>query len=134
MAETVKKYIEAIGRRKSAVARVRLFEKGKGTVIVNEKDAKEFFPVDELQAMMVEPFTAVGLEGKFDVSAKVSGGGIRGQAESVRLGIARALVERDPEMRTSLKKLGYLKRDPRSRERKKFGLKGARRAPQWSKR
>lgn len=134
MADTAKKYIEAIGRRKSAVARVRLFEKGKGTVTVNEKDAKEFFPVDELQAMMIEPFTAVGLEGKFDVTAKVTGGGIRGQAESVRLGIARALVERDPEMRTSLKKLGYLKRDPRSRERKKFGLKAARRAPQWSKR
>jgi len=134
MADTKKKYIESVGRRKSAIARVRLFEGGTGKVTVNEKEANEFFPVDELQQMMVQPFTAVGLEGKFDVSAKVVGGGIRGQAESVRLGIARALVERDPEMRTSLKKLGYMKRDPRVRERKKFGLKAARRAPQWSKR
>lgn len=134
MAETKKKYIEAVGRRKKAIARVRLFQKGKGEITVNEKTSNDFFPLFSLQEMLKGPFVAIGAEGKFDVSAKVTGGGIAGQAESVRLGIARALVKLDPELRTSLKKLGYLKRDPRVRERKKPGLKAARRAPQWSKR
>ncbi len=134
MPESNKKYIEAVGRRKKAIARVRLFEKGKGEITVNEKSVGDFFPIFEHQEMLRQPFEAVGQEGKFDVSVKVKGGGISGQAESVRLGIARALIKLDPELRTSLKKLGYLKRDPRVRERKKPGLKAARRAPQWSKR
>tara|TARA_Y100000031_G_C7970972_1_gene270344 strand:- start:52 stop:456 length:405 start_codon:yes stop_codon:yes gene_type:complete len=134
MADTKKKYIEAIGRRKTAVARVRLFEGGKGNFEVNEKEANVFFPVYEHQEMLTAPFAAVGQDGKFDVTVHVRGGGINGQAESVRLGVARALEKYNPEFRASLKKLGFLKRDDRKRERKKPGLKAARRAPQWSKR
>ena len=128
------KYIEAIGRRKKAIARVRIYEGGKGEFEVNEKAGNEFFPVFEHNQMVVAPFNAVGQDGKFDVTVKVRGGGPAGQAEAVRLGVARALEKYNPEFRASLKKLGYLKRDDRKRERKKPGLKAARRAPQWSKR
>ncbi len=134
MADEKKKYIEAVGRRKTAVARVRIFEGGKGEFQVNEKTDKEFFPVYEHNQMIHAPFTAVGEEGKFDVTVHVNGGGINGQADAVRLGVARALEKYNPEFRATLKKLGYLKRDDRKRERKKPGLKAARRAPQWSKR
>lgn len=134
MAETKKKYIETVGRRKKAIARVRLFEGGKGEVTVNDKPYAEFFSTDEQRQMVVAPFVATGLEGKFDVTVKVMGGGAVGQAESVRLGISRGLEKYNEELRATLKKLGYLKRDDRVRERKKPGLKGARRAPQWSKR
>jgi small subunit ribosomal protein S9 len=134
MDDNKKKYIEAIGRRKKAIARVRIFEGGKGEFKVNEKADKEFFPVFEHHQMVSAPFEAVGQDGKFDVTVKVRGGGTNGQAEAVRLGVARALEKYNPEFRASLKKLGYLKRDDRKRERKKPGLKGARRAPQWAKR
>jgi len=134
MADEKKKYIEAIGRRKKAIARVRIYESGKGLFEVNKKEGNEFFPVFEHNQMISAPFTAVGQEGKFDVTVLVRGGGTNGQAEAVRLGIARALEIYNPEFRASLKKLGYLKRDDRKRERKKPGLKSARRAPQWAKR
>ena len=134
MADAKKKYIEAVGRRKSAVARVRLYEGGKGDFQVNEKEGKVYFPVFEHGQMIIAPFTAVGQEGKFDVTVHVSGGGPSGQADAVRLGVARALEKYEPEFRASLKKMGFLKRDDRKRERKKPGLKAARRAPQWSKR
>ncbi|MFH1142208.1 MAG: 30S ribosomal protein S9 [Candidatus Uhrbacteria bacterium] len=134
MADETRKYIEAIGRRKKAIARVRIYESGKGLFEVNKKEGNEFFPVFEHQTMIIAPFIAVGQDGKFDATVKVCGGGINGQAEAVRLGIARALELYNPEFRASLKKLGYLKRDDRKRERKKPGLKSARRAPQWAKR
>ena len=134
MADAKKKYIEAIGRRKKAIARVRIYESGKGLFEVNKKEGNEFFPVFEHNQMISAPFTAVGQEGKFDVTVLVRGGGTNGQAEAVRLGVARALEIYNPEFRASLKKLGYLKRDDRKRERKKPGLKAARRAPQWAKR
>ncbi len=135
-AEAVKKgsFLPAVGRRKSAVARVRLIKNGRGAVTVNGKELSAFFGRKDLQEQVVSPLKAVGQDEAVDVSAKVLGGGVRGQAESVRLGIARALCEMDAGYRTTLKKLGYLSRDPRVRERKKPGKRGARRSPQWSKR
>ena len=132
--QTTKKYIQTIGRRKQAIAQVRLYGGGTGSVIVNEKDVIEYFPVTKLQQAISAPFVATGTEGQFDVTVKVGGGGITGQAEGIRLGIARALIEHNPELRTVLKKIGFLKRDARVRERKKFGKRSARRSPQWSKR
>lgn len=129
-----KEYLRAIGRRKRSVAQVRLFKSGKGDILINEKDYKIYFPVLSLQVMVKEPLKAAGQEGTLDFYIKVAGGGIKGQAEAVRLGIARALVQLNPTLKKSLKKPGYLTRDPRKKERKKPGLKGARRAPQWSKR
>lgn len=132
---TEPRYIAAVGRRKRAIAQVRLYPgTGTGSIRVNERDSTSYFPLFELQKILVAPFIATGLEGKFDIQVKVLGGGMRGQAESIRLGIARALVVYNEELRTSLKKLGYLCRDARRRERKKYGHKGARRSPQWSKR
>ena len=129
-----RKYLYAVGRRKEAVAQVRVYEKGKGVVVVNRKPLEKFFPYFEYQQIVNAPFEEIGRAGKFDVSAKVLGGGSRGQAESVRLGIARALVELDADLRKPLKAKGFLKRDPRVKERKKPGLKRARRGPQWRKR
>lgn len=129
-----KKYIQTVGRRKQAVAQVRLYPAGKGEVVVNTKKLEDFFPVQTLQQSVNAPFAATGTESQFDVTVQVKGGGITGQAESVRMGIARALVEHNPELRTTLKKLGFLKRDARVKERKKYGKRGARRSPQWSKR
>jgi small subunit ribosomal protein S9 len=103
-------------------------------VTVNGKDAEKYFPGFELPNMLKVPFTTIGMEGKFDVIADAQGGGLRGQADAVRLGISRALLEFNPEFRASLKKQGFLKRDARVRERKKYGKKGARRSPQWAKR
>lgn len=126
--------VPTVGRRKTAVARVRLSPAGTGKITVNGKAYDKFFTVYELREQVVSPLKAVGREGSVDVSAKVVGGGMRGQAEAVRHGISRALVALDENNRGSLKKQGFLTRDPRKRERKKFGLKGARRSPQWSKR
>jgi len=128
------RYFETIGRRKTAVARVRLFTQGEKTILVNGKPYKDFFPTLELQQIANASLDRMKSFDKFRVSAKVKGGGFHAQAEAVRHGIARALVEFNPDFRKRLRKAGYLTRDPRMRERKKFGLKRARRGPQWSKR
>jgi small subunit ribosomal protein S9 len=127
-------YIQTVGRRKTSIAQVRLYKNGKGKIIVNDHEYKDYFPVINLQQKITDPLKQVGQENKFDISVKVSGGGIRGQADAVCLGISRALVETNPTFKKALKKMGYMTRDPRKKERKKPGLKGARRAPQWSKR
>jgi small subunit ribosomal protein S9 len=128
-------YFEAVGRRKTATARVRLTPAGKASVIVNDKTLAQYFPVADLQMVVNEPFENAKLEKKFAVTAKVEGGGINAQAEAIRHGITRCLVEFDETLRTSLKKAGFLKRDPRSRERRKAGLaQAARKRKQWSKR
>lgn len=129
-----KRYIEAVGRRKTAVARVRLTPASKNEVVVNGKKLEEAFPIFALQKDVLSPLHTQGIVGKYSVSAIVSGGGVVSQAEAVRLGIARTLVKSEATFRSPLKKEGYLKRDPRKKERKKFGLKKARKAPQWSKR
>ncbi|OGZ61993.1 MAG: 30S ribosomal protein S9 [Candidatus Spechtbacteria bacterium RIFCSPLOWO2_01_FULL_46_10] len=132
--EKVSKYYEATGRRKTAIARVRLYADQKKTLVVNNKDYMQYFGTEELQTAANAPLRKVKLMEVFSATVKVLGGGPRAQAEAMRHGIARALVKYDPELRLRLKKSGYLKRDPREKERKKPGLKGARRAPQWSKR
>jgi small subunit ribosomal protein S9 len=135
MAKTVvKKYLEAVGRRKRAVARVRMTPASKNQVVVNGKTLEQAFAVSDLQKDVLSPLRADGVTENYSVSVKVSGGGIASQAEAIRLGIARILVETDNNLRSTLKKEGYLKRDPRKKERKKFGLRKARKAPQWSKR
>jgi small subunit ribosomal protein S9 len=128
------KYFEAVGRRKTSVARVRIFPDKKSIFTVNGKALKDFFGTDELATVANAPLRKIKMLEEMSVSAKVLGGGIRGQAEAVRHGIARALEKYEPELRLRLKKSGYLKRDPRAKERKKYGLRGARRAPQFSKR
>lgn len=132
------KYFEAIGRRKTSTARVRIFEAAKMSFIVNGKDAKEYFKTEDQRRLIQDPIMkglpTVKPGFKWSIKVKVAGGGIHSQAEAVRHGLARALVESDPELRGKLKTLGYLKRDPRAKERRKFGLKKARKAPQWSKR
>jgi len=127
-------FVFAIGRRKTAIARVRLIKVGKGLITVNGKPMEKYFTTYELRTMVTSPLKMTAMESAMDVSAEVEGGGIRGQAESVRLGISRALCELNPTYRKTLKKLGFMTRDPRAKERKKPGLKRARRAPQWSKR
>lgn len=132
------KYFEAVGRRKTAVARIRLFmRKGakEGSMfLVNEKPLESYFPTFELQQICLAPLKKMNCLDKFRISVKVKGGGLRSQAEAIRHGIARALILFNPDFRKRLKKAGYLTRDTRMRERKKFGLKRARRAPQWQKR
>ena len=130
---TEAKYIEAVGRRKTATARVRITPAQKNTYSVNEKKVDEYFPTEQLQGVVQEAIKVVP-GATFKVTVKVSGGGLAAQAEAIRHGIARALVKDDENRRKDLKVLGYLKRDPRMKERKKFGLRSARRAPQWSKR
>ena len=132
MAKKEEKYFEAVGRRKTAVARVRIFEASKTQIIVNDKALDEYFKT-EAQIKTAKEALEVTPQ-KFKVSVKVKGSSLPSQAEAVRHGIARALEKFDPALRTELKEKGYLKRDPRKKERKKFGLKKARRAPQWSKR
>lgn len=126
------RYIESIGRRKTSVARVRL-SKGSGDITVEGKPAKQYFQLSRLADLVASPLTKLQLT-EFNVSAKVSGGGVNSQAEAVRLGIARALVTKDESLKSKLRAFGFLTRDSRAVERKKPGLKKARRAPQWSKR
>jgi small subunit ribosomal protein S9 len=121
------------GRRKKSVARVALVP-GTGNVTINGKSMDEYFGLETLKIIVRQPLTATNNETKYDVICKVQGGGYTGQAGAIRLGIARALLEADAEFRPELKKEGYLTRDPRMKERKKYGLKKARRAPQFSKR
>lgn len=126
------KFTKAIGRRKTATARVRLYQ-GDGLIIVNGADAKKYFTA-ELLAVIVQPLKLAGLLKDFNVSVKLAGGGKKSQAEAVRHGLARALLLINPELRASLKTKGWITRDARKKERKKPGLKKARRAPQWAKR
>ena len=132
--KTEKTYIETVGRRKSSVARVRLFEDTKNTFLINDKSLEDYFPIEETRMNILNVYLKSGIDKKFFVSAHIKGGGVSGQAEALRHGMARALTKIEPELRQKLKKAGFLKRDPRSKERKKFGLKKARKAPQWSKR
>lgn len=132
--ETKNRYIEAVGRRKTAVARVRITPSSKASFAVNDKDVKEYFVTEELQTIAQEAASKSEVGEKFTVTVRVTGGGIHAQAEAVRHGLSRALVERDENVKNTLKKLGFLKRDSRQVERKKFGLKKARKSPTWSKR
>ena len=121
------------GRRKSSVARVRLVP-GTGKIIVNDREIEDYIPFEALRVVVKQPLVATETVGSYDVLVNVSGGGYTGQAGAIRHGIARALLQVDPEYRPTLKRAGLLTRDPRMKERKKYGLKGARRAPQFSKR
>lgn len=127
------KYIEGIGRRKSAIARVRITPDSKTTFVVNDKQIGDVIKVAELVKLATEPLDQENA-GKWKITIVVSGGGIASQAEAIRLGLSRALIDNDITLRGVMKKAGYLKRDPRVKERRKFGLKKARKAPQWSKR
>lgn len=127
-----KVYTEAVGRRKTATARVRISSAKSASVVVNDKTAEEYFPLNTMVRTVYAPMQTLGVA--YAVSAKVRGGGHKAQAEAIRHGLSRAISELVPEQRKDLKVKGYLKRDPRAKERKKFGLKAARRAPQWSKR
>ena len=128
------KYIEAVGRRKTSIARARITPAARMAVFVNNKDVNAYFPTENLRVTALEPFLKVTLPTQFSVTVHVRGGGIAGQATAVRHAISRALLEFDRELRGALKKEGFLKRDPRAKERRKFGLKKARKSPQWSKR
>ena len=128
------KYFEAVGRRNTSVARVRLFPGAKSGYEVNGKTLEGYFPTREMQANVTDPITNAKPAEKFHITIKVSGGGISSQSEAVRHGVARALLVYDVQLRGKVKKLGYLKRDARAKERRKFGLKKARKSPQWSKR
>jgi small subunit ribosomal protein S9 len=127
-------YYEGVGRRKAATARVRLHVGGTGNQTVNEKTVEEYFPREGDVDILLEPLRLVEAEGRYDLTVHVSGGGISGQRDAVRLGIARALLQADPELRRVLRKGGHLTRDSRVKERKKPGLKRARKAPQYTKR
>ncbi len=128
------KYFEAVGRRKTAIARVRMFPGTKTGYEVNEKSLEAYFPVKEMQLTATEAIANAKTADKFHVTVKLVGGGISAQSEAMRHGIARALLLYDIDLRGKIKKLGFLKRDPRAKERRKFGLKKARKSPQWSKR
>lgn len=132
--KAIARYIEAVGRRKTSTARVRITEGSKESVVVNDKDVPTYFPTADMQNIVAEAIEKSKVVGKFAITVKVVGGGIHSQAEAIRHGLSRALVAFDEETRKRLKKLGFLKRDPRMKERRKFGLKKARKAPQWSKR
>ncbi|MCK4452560.1 MAG: 30S ribosomal protein S9 [Anaerolineae bacterium] len=127
-------YYEAVGRRKTATARVRLFPGGTGTITINERPLEEYFARDGDVLYLREPLEVTATENRFNISVKVKGGGISGQTGAVRLGIARALLKVDPDLRSILRKGGFLTRDARAKERKKPGLKRARKAPQYTKR
>ena len=132
MATKAATYTEAVGRRKTATARVRITPGKSASMTVNGKDAQDYFPLPGMVKTAFAPMQILGAA--YAVSVKVSGGGHKAQADAVRHGLSRAISELVPEQRKDLKVRGFLKRDPRAKERKKFGLKGARRAPQWSKR
>jgi small subunit ribosomal protein S9 len=127
-------YYEAVGRRKTATARVRLFPNGDGSVVINDKPMEQYFPRGVDVLTLKSPLQVTGTEHRFNISIKVTGGGISGQAGAVQLGIARALLKVDPDLRPVLRKGGYLTRDARAKDRKKPGLKRARKAPQYTKR
>ena len=133
---SVKKKLQywGTGRRKSAVARVRLIPGGNGAITINKRSIDEYCDLDTLKLIIRQPLVLTQTESKYDVFVNVQGGGFTGQAGAIRHGIARALIVAEPELRSALKKEGYLTRDPRMKERKKYGLKKARRAPQFSKR
>ena len=129
-----KPYMYGTGRRKSSVARVHLIPNGTGVITVNGRDIDDYFGLDTLKLIVRQPLVTTGTVGKVDIEATVSGGGVSGQAGAIRHGISRALVTLNPEYRAGLKAAGFMTRDPRMKERKKYGLKAARRAPQFSKR
>ena len=134
MYESKKKYSYGTGRRKSSVARVRVYENGTGSIIINGRDIDEYFGLDTLKLVVRQPLVTTDTLGKVDIVINVCGGGVSGQAGAIRHGLSRALVVMNPEFRAALKAAGFMTRDPRMVERKKPGLKGARRAPQFSKR
>ncbi len=133
MYESAKPYFYGTGRRKKSVARVRIYP-GSGSITINNRDIDDYFGLDTLKLIINQPFGVTETEGKFDIVANVKGGGMSGQAGAIRHGVARALLTVDENYRSALKKAGFLTRDPRMKERKKYGLKAARRAPQFSKR
>ena len=128
-----KPYFYGTGRRKDSVARVRVYT-GTGKITINDRDIDNYFGLETLKLIVRSPLVLLGLEGKYDVVVRVSGGGVSGLAGAIRLGLSRALLQQNEENRAALKKEGFLTRDPRMKERKKYGLKAARRAPQFSKR
>ena len=134
MYESKRAYQYGTGRRKSSVARVRVYENGTGSIIINGRDIDEYFGLDTLKLLVRQPLVATDLLGKVDLVITVAGGGVTGQAGAIRHGVSRALLGVNPEFRAVLKAAGFLTRDPRMKERKKYGLKAARRAPQFSKR
>ena len=134
MYESKKKYNYGTGRRKSSVARVRVYENGTGAITINGRDIDDYFGLETLKLVVRQPLVATDLVGKVDSVITVAGGGVSGQAGAIRHGISRALVLLNPEFRPTLKAAGFMTRDPRMKERKKYGLKAARRAPQFSKR
>ena len=121
------------GRRKKSIARVRVYA-GTGKIIINDREIDDYFGLDTLKLIVRQPLELTGTTEKFDIVCRVAGGGVSGQAGAIRHGISRALLQYDDDLRSALKKAGFLTRDPRMKERKKYGLKGARRAPQFSKR
>jgi small subunit ribosomal protein S9 len=133
MYESKTPFYYGTGRRKHSVARVRVYE-GTGKITINGRDIDDYFGLETLKLIVRQPFAVTGTEGKFDIICTVQGGGVTGQAGAIRHGLSRALLQFDPELRSALKKEGFLTRDPRMKERKKYGLKAARRAPQFSKR
>ena len=133
MYTSAKPYFYGTGRRKSSVARVRLFP-GTGKITINGRDIDDYFGLETLKLVINQPFGVTGTMGKFDIVANVNGGGFSGQAGAIRHGVSKALLQADETYRAALKKAGFLTRDPRMKERKKYGLKAARRAPQFSKR
>ena len=134
MYKSKKPYFYGTGRRKSSVARVHLFENGTGKITINGRDIDDYFGLETLKLVVRQPLTVAEIEGKFDIVVRVGGGGVSGQAGAIRHGLSRALLQYDENLRGILKKNGFLTRDPRMKERKKYGLKAARRAPQFSKR
>ena len=134
MYESKKQYHYGTGRRKSSIARVRVYENGTGSITITGRDIDDYFGLDTLKLIVRQPLVTTGTVGKVDIEATVSGGGVSGQAGAIRHGIARALIVVDENYRSALKAAGFLTRDPRMKERKKYGLKAARRAPQFSKR
>ena len=128
-----KPYFYGTGRRKRSVARVRVYN-GTGKITINDRDIDDYFGLETLKLIVRQPLALTNTAEKFDIVCRVNGGGVTGQAGAIRHGVARALLQYDAELRAELKKAGFLTRDPRMKERKKYGLKGARRAPQFSKR
>ena len=134
MYESKRQYQYGTGRRKSSIARVRVYENGTGSIIINGRDIDDYFGLDTLKLIVRQPLVSTDTIGKVDIICTVKGGGVTGQAGAIRHGISRALLTLNPEYRATLKAAGFLTRDPRMKERKKYGLKAARRAPQFSKR